>query len=101
MDDKHLPANIPKRLLDEREAAEYCHVSPPSLWKLVENGLLPPPVRLSNGKGVVLSRTLWDRKAIDLALDLLSGIGEPSSRSNSKIREAIDGRRAKVRNSAA
>lgn len=101
MADSRLPTNIPKRLLDERETAEYCHVSPPSLQKLVEQGLLPPPLRLTNGKGVVLGRRLWDRKAIDLALDQLSGIGEPSERQNSKIREAIDARRAKVRNSAA
>jgi predicted DNA-binding transcriptional regulator AlpA len=52
------------RLLSGADAAAYCGITPATFSKWVAAGNMPKPV---------IGRR-WDRKAIDLALDKLSGI---------------------------
>jgi predicted DNA-binding transcriptional regulator AlpA len=57
------------RLLSGPDAAAYLGISRATFAKWTYNGTLPRP--LSNTR-------YWDRKAIDLALDKMSGIVAPS-----------------------
>jgi len=60
------------------EVANYCGITLATLSKWVAEGRLPPP----------LSGTRrWDRKALDLALDKLSGIETPLSKEDAAERE--------------
>ncbi len=60
------------RLLSRKEAAHYCGLSVGSFNKAVDNGdIKVEPRRIGH-------RVLYDRHAIDRALDALSGLG-PSS----------------------
>ncbi|WP_441232666.1 helix-turn-helix transcriptional regulator [Bradyrhizobium sp. 1200_D9_N1_1] len=52
------------------DVAVYCGVTLATLSKWVTDGRLPPPLP---------GTRRWDRKAIDLALDKLSGIQAPLS----------------------
>lgn len=52
------------RLLSRPEAAAYAGVSPSTFDKLMADGLMPGPVRL-------YSRTLWDVRGLDAAIDCL------------------------------
>lgn len=56
------------RLMSGSEAAAYCGITLATLSKWVTQGRLPPPLPGSRR---------WDRKALDLALDKLSGIQAP------------------------
>lgn len=56
------------RLLSREEAAAYAGVSPTTFDKLRIEGVMPGPVRL-------YSRTLWDVRALDAAIDCLPGDG--------------------------
>lgn len=64
---KNLPPNIPKRGLSRSEAAEYVGLSVGSFDAQVNIGNLPQPIAF--GK-----RLVWDRAALDHALDILSGL---------------------------
>lgn len=55
-----------RRGLSRVEAAGYVGVSPTTFDKLVKDGMMPNPKR-------VLSRTIWDVRALDLAFDALPG----------------------------
>lgn len=57
------------RLLSGKAAAAYCGVTLNTWSKWVSAGLVPKPV---------IGRR-WDRKAIDLILDKLSGIETPAA----------------------
>ena len=60
-----------KRMLSRVEAAAYCGVSPSTLDKMQEAGLIPSPLK-------VYARNLFDRHKLDSALDVLSGsVAEP------------------------
>lgn len=61
-------SHIQPRLLSGTDAAAYCGVSLNTWSKWVAAGTMPPPVA---------GTRRWDRKAIDLALDKLSGIETP------------------------
>jgi hypothetical protein len=50
------------------QAAEYCELAPATFSKWVAEGKLPPPLP---------GTRRWDRRAIDAALDKLSGIAPP------------------------
>ena len=54
------------RLLTRESAAEYCSLSPQSFSAWVSIGRLPRSIPGTNR---------WDLKALDLALDMLSGLG--------------------------
>ena len=56
---------IAPRLLTREQAAAYCGLSVHGFSEWVRTGRLPGPIR-----GTIR----WDRKAIDAALDLASGI---------------------------
>ncbi len=62
-------SNIQPRLLSGAEAAAYCGVTAATFSKWVAANLMPKPV---------IGRR-WDRKAIDLMLDRLSGIEAPTA----------------------
>lgn len=53
------------RLLTRTQAAEYCGLKPSGFDKWIASGKLPRPLA---------GTRRWDRKALDLALDQLSGI---------------------------
>lgn len=53
------------RLLTRSQAASYCNVSTATFSRWIANGMLPPAIFNTNR---------WDRRAIDSALDRLSGI---------------------------
>src|ERR1700740_147733 len=53
------------RLLNRQQAAEYCSISPSAFSSWVRSGKLPPSLP---------GTTRWDLKAIDFALDAMSGL---------------------------
>jgi predicted DNA-binding transcriptional regulator AlpA len=57
-----LPAGCLPRGLSRAAAACYCGISPSLFDRAVKDGLLPPPRRC-------YGRRVWDRHAIDLAMD--------------------------------
>jgi hypothetical protein len=57
-----LPRSLPPRGLCREEAARYIGLSPTSFDKLVAEKLMPAPKKL-------LSRSIWDRRELDLAFD--------------------------------
>jgi predicted DNA-binding transcriptional regulator AlpA len=59
-----LPASLPPRGLSRVEAAAYIGVSPPLFDAMVADGRMPRPKRANR-------RTLWDRRALDLAFEAL------------------------------
>lgn len=67
------------RMLDRKEAASYCGLSPNSFDKYIE----VPPLRF--GK-----RKLWDRVALDRYLDRRSGLNAGSSRFLERVRGNVD-----------
>jgi predicted DNA-binding transcriptional regulator AlpA len=58
------------RLLSGADAAAYCGITPATFSKWVSDGTIPKPLP---------GTRRWDRKAIDLALDKLSGIEAPAA----------------------
>ena len=58
-------ARIQPRGMTRDDAAAYCNLSPAAWDRWVREGRMPPPVPGTHR---------WDRKAIDLAWDRLSGI---------------------------
>ena len=69
MSEEHEGVATP-RLLTMKAAAAYVGVSAPTFAKWVAAGLFPPSVSITK---------MWDRKAIDVYIDKLSGLesGEP------------------------
>jgi hypothetical protein len=53
------------RLLNRQQAAAYCNLSPTTFSSWVGSGKLPPPLP---------GTSRWDLKAIDFALDAMSGL---------------------------
>lgn len=60
-----LPANLPPRCLSRAAAAAYAGVSATKFTQLVSDGRMPQPIEFDR-------RKVWDRLAIDAALDALS-----------------------------
>jgi hypothetical protein len=56
---------IRPRLLSRQQAAAYCNISPGSFSNWVRSGRLPLPLP---------GTSRWDQKAIDFALDTMSGL---------------------------
>jgi predicted DNA-binding transcriptional regulator AlpA len=59
-----LPASLPPRGLSRVQAAAYIGVSTTLFDEMVEDGRMPKAKRIN-------ARTVWDRKALDLAFDAL------------------------------
>lgn len=55
-----------RRLLNRVEAAAYVGVSVNTLDRMIADDLMPGPIR-------IYSRTLWDVRALDSAIDALPG----------------------------
>ena len=70
--------SIQPRLLTRQQAADYCSLSPSSFSNWVRLGKLPHPLP---------GTTRWDLKAIDLALDKLSGLHTEPETSSSPLDE--------------
>ena len=60
-----------RRCYDRKEAASYVGVSPPTFDKLVDDGSMPQPIQF-------LGRKVWDKHALDRAIDLMSGLDSTS-----------------------
>ncbi len=58
------------RLLDREKAAAYCGLKLRRFLARVNTGEFPPPIRFGQDK-------LWDVRAIDLAINRLSGLASP------------------------
>lgn len=67
-----LPSGMLPRMLTREEAAAYCGLSPEGLTDWMRRGLVPKPIAGTHR---------IDRKALDAALDKLSGI-EPERKSS-------------------
>lgn len=59
-----LPLSLPPRGLSRTEAAAYIGVSPTLFDEMVQDGRMPRPKQVN-------SRTVWDRRRVDLAFDAL------------------------------
>ncbi|WP_431858878.1 helix-turn-helix transcriptional regulator [Azospirillum sp.] len=99
---RKLPDNLPKRCLTVDEAAEYVGLSAPSFERAIKAGLYPSALPLDRAG---IARNVWDVRALDRALDRLSGLSEDSagtaSDARTKLMEAINARKAAVRHRAA
>ena len=62
---------VPRRGLNQIEAARYVGISTTKFDELVREGQMPQPFRIG-------SRTIWDLRKLDAAFDELSGAGEDS-----------------------
>lgn len=71
-------AGIRPRLLTRQQAADYCNLRPSSFSSWVRLGKLPHPLP---------GTTRWDLKAIDAALDRLSGLHTEPATSSSPLDE--------------
>lgn len=63
------PAKIQPRLMTKAQAAAYCELCPEQFSNWIKAGRIPGPIPDTHR---------WDRHAIDLALDKLSGIASES-----------------------
>lgn len=59
-----LPLSLPPRGLSRTEAAAYVGVSTTLFDEMVKDGRMPRPKQVN-------SRTVWDRRRVDLAFDAL------------------------------
>jgi len=64
-----LPPTLPPRLIPRDTAAAYLSVAPGTLDKMVADGRVSPPVRLSDG------RVAFDVRALDKDVDRLPAVG--------------------------
>ena len=69
---------LPPRGMSRAQAAAYVGVAPGTFDRMVDDGLIPPPLALFSRDEKPIRRQLWDRKAIDLYLDRLSGLNAQS-----------------------
>jgi hypothetical protein len=86
---------IEPRLLSGSDAAAYCGVTPATFSKWVATGIAPKPLP---------GTRRWDRKAIDLAIDKVSGIkpppAEPEEDEFTKWKRGYDARKTAARGGA-
>ena len=75
-------------------SAFYVSSSEGSFEKMVAEGIMPPPLNLG------IRRRLWDRRALDAALDRLSGVGPSASADEQHALEAINAHERAVRREA-
>ena len=60
-----LPLSLPPRGLNRCETAAYIGVSPSLFDAMVKDGRMPKSIQIN-------SRTVWDRRQVDLAFDALT-----------------------------
>ena len=70
-------APIQPRGLTREDAAAYCSLTPEGFDEWVRKGIVPGPIK---------GTQRWDRRAIDHALDRISGLAAPS-RASSALEE--------------
>jgi predicted DNA-binding transcriptional regulator AlpA len=64
-----LPPTLPPRLISREAAAAYLSVAPSTFDKMVREGRMPRPKRLSEG------RVAWDVQELDAAIESLPSDG--------------------------
>lgn len=64
-----------QRALSRLRAAEYLDISPNTFDRMVKDGLMPAPI-------AIYGRKVWDVRAIDAAIDILSGLGDSPHAAN-------------------
>lgn len=64
--DRRIATNLHPRGLNRDQAARYVGLSPTTFARLVREGVMPEPIHFGR-------RVVWDRRAIDEALDRMSG----------------------------
>ncbi len=79
---RRITVNESPRLMTRSEAAGYCGLSPEGFSSWISSGKLPPPLP---------GTRRWDRRALDLSLDRLSGM----TQSDASPVSALDERRAR------
>ncbi len=62
----HLPPQLAPRLIGREAAAEYVGVGATKFDELVSSAHMPTPIKVG-------TRSLWDVRQLDLAVDRLSG----------------------------
>lgn len=72
--EKHLADSRRPRLINQKRLAEYLGISIPMLMQYVNDGLLPPRV----------TKTFWDRKAVDHWLDRHSGLVQDAAQADAQ-----------------
>ena len=90
-------ARIPQmeqRAMSLEASAFYVGSSEGSFEKMVAEGIMPLPLNLG------IRRRLWDRRALDAALDRLSGVGPSTSADEQHALEAINAHERAVRREA-
>ncbi|KZK82974.1 hypothetical protein PsAD13_03176 [Pseudovibrio sp. Ad13] len=73
-----------QRLLSKQQAAEYCGLSVSGFDNWIEKGLAPPPLP---------GTQRWDKKAIDLHFDRMSGL-QPKADNENPLDSWLEARRA-------
>lgn len=69
-----------KRLMTKKEAARYCSLSSSGFDEWVRRGIMPEAIRGTNR---------WDKIAIDIRLNELSGIPTPPGATASELDEFL------------
>lgn len=64
-----------RRGLSRVEAAGYIGISPNTFDRMIKEGTMPAPVE-------IYSRKVWDVRAIDLAMNALSGLADSPNATN-------------------
>jgi predicted DNA-binding transcriptional regulator AlpA len=67
-------SDLPPRLLDREDAANYVGLSPNAFDQEVRAGTFPAPFPLTK-----IRRRLWDVRALDAALDRAAGLGSKAN----------------------
>tara|TARA_Y100000782_G_C10103277_1_gene231354 strand:- start:60 stop:371 length:312 start_codon:yes stop_codon:yes gene_type:complete len=85
-----LPANIPPRCMSLEQACEYVGLTNANTFqKAVDAGIFRPvPYRDHAG----IRKTVFDRKALDKALDEIGGLTNDDDMAKRLLRERINGR---------
>ena len=75
-----------KRGMTEKQAAAYLEIGVDTFRDEMARGVWPPPRRI----GRKHKKRVWDRKAIDLAYDRISGIGSGEAEHEAAALAALD-----------
>ena len=95
-----LPVGITPRLLTREQAAAYLAMSPTAFDTLVKAGQMPVSVPLAHPHGKRMKVARWDIRALDRAIDALSGVVPDKARAerrqavSQRIKEVIGSKQA-------
>ncbi len=78
-----------QRLLSKQEAADYCGLSLSGFQSWIDRGIMPPALKTATE-----NTTRWDKKAIDQAIDRMSGLKPEAANNDSPLDDWLEKRRA-------